>query len=127
MVDFLDERMRGEKFGKAAAKGACAVAVDDADGWLAGEGGLVDEFVDAAGGFFDRGADYVDFFGGGLVAWLRVNGDAAGARGRQPKRFSRVGAVLNSDDIGQAELSCAWGRLRLRRSGRRGGGKGAAA
>ncbi|HEY2343610.1 MAG TPA: hypothetical protein VGH90_11290 [Chthoniobacteraceae bacterium] len=80
------------------------MTVDDPDGGLAGEGGLIDKFVDAAGGFFDRGADYVDFFGGGLIARLRVHGDAAGARDVSRGAFRRLCAGINSDDVGQGNL-----------------------
>src|SRR5215470_15684272 len=60
----LDERMRGKKLRKAFAEGACAVAVDDANARAISQGGFVEELIDAASSFFDRGADHIDFIGG---------------------------------------------------------------
>ena len=46
-------------------------------------------------------ADYVDFFGGGLVAWLGVDGDAAGACDVARDAFRGSGAGINSDNVGE--------------------------
>ena len=48
-----DEGVRAEELGEAAAEGAGAVAVDDADGGKVGESGIVEEFVDVFRGLFD--------------------------------------------------------------------------
>src|SRR5579864_36303 len=74
-VKLTDERMRGKKFGKAAAKRARAVAVNDADARQILERGGIEEFIDAARGFFDRAADDVDFERGWLVGARGVHGD----------------------------------------------------
>ena len=65
---------------------------------------LIDELVHAAGGFFYGAADHVDFLGGGLVAWLRVNGDPAAALRRSGRPFRRTCIALDADDIGQRNL-----------------------
>jgi hypothetical protein len=61
VVNAFHEGMAGEEFSEATAQGAGAVSVDDADGGLGIEGGVVEEFVNASGGFFDGEADDVDF------------------------------------------------------------------
>ena len=48
-----DERMRREELGETLSEGAGSVAVDYADAGAICQGGFVEEFVDAAGGFFD--------------------------------------------------------------------------
>src|SRR5208282_6374704 len=75
MRDLFYERMRGQKFREAAAKSACAVAMNDAHARRTRQGCIVDEFVHAAGGFLDRTTDDVDFLCCGFVARLRVNCD----------------------------------------------------
>ena len=76
-VKFADERMRGEKFRKPAAKSARAVAVNNADTRKVFERGGIEEFVNAALGFLDGAADDVDFEGGRLVGARGVDGDGA--------------------------------------------------
>ena len=96
-----------KKFREAAAQRARAVAVNDAHCGLAGERGLVDEFVDAARGFFDCAADHVDFVGGGFVARLRVHGDAAraGLRAARPASASALRpSHFDADDLRERHL-----------------------
>src|SRR5215469_9328861 len=104
-VDSIDERVRGEEFGEAAAEGAGAVSVDDADAGLAGEGSFVEKFIDAAGRFFDGGADDVDFVGGGFVAGLCMDGDIAGAGGSGvgPRLCGGGRFGFEADDIGERD------------------------
>jgi len=77
--------MRLEGFTEATAKSARAVAVDDADAGLAGQGSLIEEFVHAASGFFDRETDHVDFVGGSALARLGMDRDA--------ERFRSLGCI----------------------------------
>jgi hypothetical protein len=56
-----------EELGETLSESAGSVAVDYADAGAICQGGFVEEFVDAAGGFFDGGADDVDFIGRGIV------------------------------------------------------------
>src|SRR5258708_17927135 len=67
--------MRREEPCKAFAQRARAVAVNDADTLAVCQSGLVEKFVDAIGGFFEGGTDYVDFIGGAGVAGSRVHRD----------------------------------------------------
>ena len=65
---------------------------------------MVDEFVDAARGLFYRGTDHVDFVGGGLIAWLRVHGNAWNAPRVSRNAFRRLRVAFNSDDVNQGNL-----------------------
>ena len=62
----FDQRMRPQKLGEAAAERACAVAVDQAHLGRTCERCLIEKFIDAARGFFDRASDEVNFFAGGF-------------------------------------------------------------
>ena len=101
-MDFLDQRMRGEEIRQAAAERACAVAVDYAQaGKIASECGVVQEFLEAAGGFLHCAADHVDFIRGGFLAGLGVDRYPAGVgRWSRSCRAGR-GLVLDSQDVGE--------------------------
>ena len=91
MTDALDQRMGGQELREAAAESARAMTVDDAHARLAGERGLVEEFVDALRSLLDRAADHVDLLRRSLVARLRVNSDSGrAARCRLRFRWFRV-------------------------------------
>src|SRR5271154_162936 len=89
---FVNEGMVGEKFADALAERSCSVAVDDADLREARQGGVIEEFFEEIGGFFDAHADDVDFGGGGGGSGLRGYGDVGSGWG-QPRPYR--GAVTD--------------------------------
>ena len=76
------------------------MAVDYADAGAICQGGFVEEFVDAIGGFFDGGADDVDFIACGIVGGLRRDCYVE-ARRRGGRRSGRgafdAGDLIDSD------------------------------
>src|SRR5215475_5317085 len=95
-----DERMRREELGEPFAEGAGSVAVDYADAWAICQGSFVEELVDAIGGFFDRGADDVDFVSGGVVGRFRCDRDIEARRRygcRSRRRTFDAGNLIDGD------------------------------
>ena len=72
--------MGGKELGQAFAQRAGSVTVDYAHALAVCQGGLVEKFVDAVGGFLDGGTDYVDFVGRGGFAWARGDRDILSLR-----------------------------------------------
>src|SRR6266403_5929125 len=60
---FLHQRMRSQKLSNPLAKCARPVPVNDPDTRFARKRGVIQEFVQAIGGFFHGHADHVDFVG----------------------------------------------------------------
>src|ERR1700744_575235 len=94
--------MRREELGETLSEGAGSVAVDYADAGTICQGGFVEEFVDAAGGFFDGGADDVDFVAGRIFGWLRGDGDVEACRrggscSRSRRRAFNAGDLIDGD------------------------------
>src|SRR5271155_3599620 len=93
-VNAGDERVRRQVFGEAPAQSPGAMAVNDSNAEKIAQSGLINELVHAAGGFFYGTANHVDFLGGWLVAWLRVNRDPAAALRRNGFPIRRTCFVL---------------------------------
>jgi hypothetical protein len=83
--------MGRKELGQAFAQRAGSVTVDYAHALAVCQGGFVEKFVDAAGGFLDGGTDYVDFVGRGGFAWARGDGDSRRGRGKpRPYKVEKI-------------------------------------
>src|ERR1700675_2153654 len=68
VANALDQRVRSEKFGQAAAERTGPMAMNDANARLPRERSFVNEFVHSARGLFHGAADAIHLAGGRLAA-----------------------------------------------------------